>query len=160
MIESKREYFLAECYDPLLWAFLWNVGLRRTKSRELGALSIPSEFLTDTIRGLLDGDGSVMSTVWAPLGVANPYRLLRLRVVFYSGSRVHLDWLRGVLVSFGTSSSIYQDRRPGHESFRLELGARQSRTLLNTIYADSTAPRLNRKFRVWETYLRQRISST
>jgi hypothetical protein len=154
LITTQHDYFAALGYDPLLYEFFRAAGVGRRKSHTIGALVAPSEYLWDLIRGLMDGDGSVMSSVRAPQGTADPYRLLRLRVIFYSASRPHLEWLRGTLANFSIRSSIYEDSRPGHESFRLELSDRQAAALLCRLYADPNAPRLERKWRVWDSHQR------
>lgn len=151
-VTTKREFFVALCYDPLLWHFFAAAGITANKSLTIGALRVPHENLPDTIRGLLDGDGSVMASVRAPNGTAHPYRRLRLRVIFYSGSRLHLDWIREVLSGWTIRCSISEDTRKGHESFRLELSDRQAVVLLTTLYEDPRAPRLERKWRVWQRY--------
>src|SRR5713101_4330634 len=153
-ITTKHDYFAALCYDPLLYDFLEAAGISVRKSLTIGALLVPVEYRPDVIRGLLDGDGSVISSIRAPQGTADPYRLLRLRVLFYSGSRLHLEWLREVLTDFAIRSSIFEDARPGRESFRLELSDRQAAALLAILYRDPTAPRLARKWRVWDAHRR------
>jgi hypothetical protein len=145
---------MALFHDPLLYRFFEAAGVTPRKSRTLGGLSAPTEHIPDVIRGLLDGDGSVMARIEAPMGRNNPYRRLRLRLVFYSGSRAHLEWLRGILANLAIRSSWFEDRRTVNPSYRLTLTDRQAATLLSTIYEDPRAPRLERKWLIWDGYRR------
>jgi len=64
----------------------------------LGGIDVPDAFLLPVVRGLLDGDGSVVNFVHAPTKRLYPnYRYERLMAQFNSASRRHLEWLRGRL---------------------------------------------------------------
>ena len=93
-----------------------------------------------------------MSLNAAPRGIASEYRLLRLRLAFYSGSKIHLEWLQAELAEYGIKGSLQTARRKGHVLYHLIHSDRPAETLLTTIYEDPRAPRLERKWRVWQEH--------
>jgi hypothetical protein len=75
-------------------------------------------------------------------------------VFFLSASRAHIDWLRGRIKELvglnGYVERIVRKKR--HDLFRLKYGKRESIILLRLLYADTTAPCLDRKRRKWIDY--------
>jgi hypothetical protein len=151
-IVSRHPYYQTLCSDPLLYEFLISAGLGPRKSRTLGPIDVPALRLPDVIRGLLDGDGSIMTAHKEAFRYGRTYQRMHLRVVFYSSSKEHLAWLRGLLTDLAIRSSLSVDRRPAHPSFSLTLSDRQSAALLTAIYEDPRAPRLARKHEAWLRY--------
>jgi hypothetical protein len=149
-IIPKSALHMVRLTDYTLYQQLLAVGVQRRKSLTLGALAVPDAFLFDVARGLMDGDGSVMAVRAAPKGVKNPYRITRLRLVFYSGSEPHLEWLRSRLGYFSLRGSIHCATRDGHRLYHLVYSDRQAATILTTAYEDPRAPRLTRKWQTWE----------
>jgi hypothetical protein len=149
-ITPKSDLHMVRITDALLYQHLLALGVKTRKSLTLGALAVPDEFLFDVVRGLMDGDGSVMALVAAPKGLKHPYRLTRLRLAFYSGSRSHLEWLRARLGYFSLRGSIHAVTREGHTLYHLIYSDRQAATILSTAYEDPRAPRLTRKWQIWE----------
>lgn len=136
--------------DATLYRRLLAIGVMPRKSLVLGGLDVPDQFLFDVARGLIDGDGSVMAVNAAPRGLQHPYRITRLRLAFYSGSRPHLEWLRTRLQYFSLRGSIHEATRDGHTLYHLIYSDRQAATILTTAYEDPRAPRLTRKWQTWE----------
>jgi len=66
--------YFTQFHDSALYEWFRSVGLTPRKSLTLGAISVPDEFLLVLVRGLLDGDGSVMKDV--PRGHRPTRRLL------------------------------------------------------------------------------------
>lgn len=151
-IVSRRPYYYAHCSDPWLYDFLASAGLGPRKSRSLGPISAPTMLLPDLIRGLLDGDGSIVVFTDAASKGGQPYRRTRLRVVFYSASHEHLAWLQAILTGLAIRASLQEDRRTSWTYYGLVLSDRQAIALLTTLYEDPRAPRLERKHQIWLSY--------
>ena len=150
-----RPLYRFQTKDVVLYRWLVAAGLTPRKSLTLGSIRAPDALLAHVVRGLLDGDGSIINKVWrADTGRRSDYYYEHLRTQFVSASRAHLDWLRSRLsASLGLRGSICTfvrpDRRPIH---RLAYGKRDSMTLLQWLYVDPTAPCLFRKRSIWYEY--------
>lgn len=148
--------YFTEFHDSRLYEWFRSVGLTPRKSLTLGAIAVPGAQLTSLARGLMDGDGSVLNFVHRPTPKTYPnYRYERLRVVFNSGSKTHIEWLRAQLRSIaGTRGYLGIKTREGrHPFYSLKYGKAASVALLTAFYADPCAPRLLRKWEVWKNYL-------
>ena len=85
-----------------------------------------------------------------------PRRIVRdLRTQLVSASRAHVEWLRcralEVLKLHGYIA-LQRGRDGRHDEYTLRFGKRASLVLLPLLYSDSDAPRLTRKWRVWDDY--------
>lgn len=153
---AGNDHFQAVFGDVEFYRWLRPVGLGPRKSLTIGALRLPNHLLVPLLRGLFDGDGHLSNFVHAPTRAAAPaYRYERLWLFFNSGSRCHLEWLREVLKEqLGLDSYLeVQKARPGkNEFYRLKLGNAASRRMLAAFYVDPAAPRLERKWKIWEGY--------
>lgn len=149
--------YRAQIKDASWYRWLLTIGLTPRKSLTLGALDVPDEFLSSLVRGLLDGDGSIVNFVSRADTTRRPdgsYRYEWFRARFISASREHLEWLQGrIRAARGISGSLVGwgdgQRRTMH---RLEFGRWDSMRLLSWIYADRTAPCLLRKRAIWDGY--------
>ena len=66
--------FKAQFHDSSLYEWFRSVGLSPRKSLTLGGFDVPNEFLFALVRGLLEGDGSVINKVYrADTGRRNDY---------------------------------------------------------------------------------------
>jgi hypothetical protein len=104
----------------------------------------------------MDGDGSVLNFVHRPTVKAQPnYWYERLSVCFHSASKSHIDWLRARLLPTAESDGYVETaKREGrHDFFKLKYGKTASTVLLSAFYADPAAPRLIRKWRIWDAYV-------
>lgn len=151
--------YFAEFYDARLYEWLRQVGLTPRKSLTLGGLRVPDEYVVPLVRGLLDGDGSIANFVHTPTARKYPlYRYERLWTFFNSASRTHIEWLqariRASLALRGRIEELHRNDRH-NPIYRLKFGNRDSRVLLATLYADDRAPRLERKWRIWNAYARR-----
>jgi len=143
--------------DAALCRWLLSVGITPRKSLTLGALNVPDEYLLECARGLLDGDGDITNFVHAPTKKTYPnYRYERIVVGFNSASRAHLDWLRAKLEPL-VDAPGWLGVRPAtderHEFCTLRYGKRDGLRLLPLLYRDPAVPRLERKHRIWLSYL-------
>ena len=149
------------------YRWLQSIGLTPAKSLTLGGIDVPDAVFTDLTRGLMDGDGSLENYVHHPGGNVSRYpnyRYERLNVCFHSASPKHLAWLRDRLRHLLSidgailKAKLKRDRR--NHMYELKYGKHASLTLLPLMYADPDAPRLARKWKIWEAYLaRPRINS-
>lgn len=143
--------------DAEWYEWLRSVGLSPRKSLTLGAIDVPDAYLVPTLRGLLDGDGSILNKVYrADTSQRNDYYWEYLLTRFHSASRLHLEWIaarvaaligvRGYLQEIRSSTPL---RR--HAFFHLRYGKRASLVLLPLLYPPG-APCLERKRAIWLGY--------
>jgi hypothetical protein len=140
--------------DARLYDWLLSIGLTPRKSLTLGAISAPAPFLPHLVRGLLDGDGSILNYMYDGTGKAKG-RYEALTTCFASASQSHVMWLRAVLQSSidvrgSIGSHLARDRL--NAMYRLAYAKRESERLLAWIYPDDDVPCLSRKRAIWETY--------
>lgn len=146
-------------YEEPLHTWLLSVGLMPRKTFELSAIAVPDRYLVPLARGLLDGDGSILSYWHASNRRQYPnHKSLRLVTRFYSASRAHLEWLadrleRALLLRGSIRADDRETRK--HPLYKLEYAKRASRILLSLMYADTAAPRLQRKCDVWLRFLEE-----
>jgi hypothetical protein len=137
--------------------WLAGIGITGRKSLTIGAIAVPNDLMLELARGLLDGDGSIINKrARADTGRRSDYYWEYLQTKFVYASRSHLEWLREHLRSaFGveglTIKRAARDRR--HACYTLRYSKRASHILLPALYRDLRAPRLTRKWQVWQRYL-------
>ncbi len=148
-------YYRVQFGRVRLYRWLLAIGLTPRKSLTLGALGVPDDYLIDTVRGLLDGDGSVLTFSYAGSGKAAGRTYVRLMTRFTSASGAHVEWIHGRLRSaLGIHGSISRLRSAsGNPFFHLTYSTGESRVLLAVLYADHEAPCLRRKRANWERFL-------
>lgn len=154
--ESGGVYYRTQIGDVALYRWLLTIGITPAKSLTIGAIAVPDELLFPLARGLLDGDGSIMNKVArADTKRRQDYRWEYLQTKFVSASRAHLLWLREKLVAAtGSQGLIMTKKAQGrrHACYTLRFSKRDSLRLLPLLYADPSAPRLTRKWRIWADY--------
>lgn len=151
---GKRAYY-AQFSDVAFYDWLVSIGLTPRKSLTLGPIDVPDEHLVPLVRGLLDGDGSIMVFRHRPTRTKYPdYVYERLWVFFLSASRRHIDWLRDRLkTAIGLDGYVERIvRKKKRDLYRLKYGKRESIILLRLLYSDPSAPCLERKRRKWIEY--------
>jgi hypothetical protein len=148
------------------YRWLQSIGLMPAKSLILGAIAVDDALLVDLARGLMDGDGGIANFVHHPGGNVRRYpnyRYERLHVRFRSASRPHLEWLKASLDRvMQIDGPIFTDdsKHTPNPMYELRYGKHASLALLTRMYAEPNAPRLDRKWKIWEAYLaRPRINS-
>jgi len=142
--------------------WLRGVGLSPAKSRTLGMLAVPDEYLADFVRGCIDGDGSVVVYVDRyHAGKSARYVYKRLYVTLGSASRPFLDWLRAALGRLtGLSGSISQRAsHRGRPYWVLRWARRESVRLLGWMYYAPSLPCLARKRHRAEPFLAEATST-
>lgn len=116
---------------------LVSIGVGPKKSLTIGALNISEQYNSHLLRGIMDGDGSIIL-----------YGKKRATVMFASASRNFIEYIEGIVkkVLPDTNVQVYLDKTV----FRLDIGGSvsphcQVMKLLDYIYRDSTL-HLNRKY--------------
>ena len=156
-VELTREgnvVYRTQFSDARLYEWFRSVGLMPRKSLVLGAIDVPDSNVSHLIRGLLDGDGSILNYMYEGTGKANgTYEALR--TVFTSASRAHVEWLRerlrsqlGIWGSIGT----HQPGNRSHPMHRLAYANHESSRLLPWLYSGLEVPCLQRKRAIWDSY--------
>jgi hypothetical protein len=147
--------YYTQFHDSALYEWFRSVGLTPRKSLTIGGLSVPDGFLMPLVRGLLDGDGSIINEVYrADTGRRNDYYWEYLITSFNSGSGEHVKWLRRVLErALKITGSIQESTTSaGNPYFELRYAKGESSLLLPLLYPAS-APCLERKRDIWENYV-------
>lgn len=151
---NKGAYRIQVC-DVRFYRWLESLGITPRKSLTLGEIAVPHLFFFDLVRGLLDGDGSVLIHLVRPNPRAYPeHTYERLRVQFYSASRKHAVWLQSQLADrLGLVGWIGERIRPPRSPlYTLRYSKHDSVALLERLYADPLAPRLSRKWERWNEF--------
>jgi len=143
--------------DVRFCRWLAGIGITGRKSLTIGAIGVPDDLMLELARGLLDGDGSIINKrARADTGRRSDYYWEYLQTKFVCGSRSHLAWLRTCLGSaLGIDGLIIKRAARGrrHACYTLRYGKRASHVLLPALYRDPRAPRLTRKWLIWQRYL-------
>jgi hypothetical protein len=141
------------------YRWLLSIGLTPRKSLTLGPIDVPSTQLAHLVRGLMDGDGSIINHVWRADMTRRPdstYCWEWLNARFTSASQIHLRWVRDQLHrAIGLRGGWIHEtvRENGRRCSALTFGKFDSCTLLGWIYAEPTAPCLGRKRDLWLNYV-------
>jgi len=138
--------------DVGLYRWLLSIGLTPRKSLTLGSIAAPDDVIADLLRGLIDGDGSIMDVTYDGTGKARGKRYRTLLVRFNSASREHITWVRAQISSrfrlaggLGFEEGLYQ----------LTYAKRASLKLLPYLYSSVGVPCLERKRYVWLKFVRE-----
>jgi hypothetical protein len=148
--------FRVQICDVGFYDWLVSLGLTQRKSLTLRAVSVPDAVFLDFTRGLLDGDGSVKTPTVVPNPMRYPGRLYQqLRVQFNSASEQHLVWLRERLnLHLEIGGWLGTHPRAGkHTMYSLRYAKHESMALLRALYRDPAAPRLERKWTIWNEFI-------
>jgi hypothetical protein len=146
--------YYTQFHDSRLYEWFRSVGLTPRKSLTIGALSVPDGFLMPLVRGLLDGDGSIINEVYrADTGRRSDYYWEYLITSFNSGSGEHIAWLRRVLGRVLDLKGSVQETTTtaGNPYFALRYAKAASSVLLPLLYPTG-APCLERKRAIWYAY--------
>jgi hypothetical protein len=152
--DPPRVYYRAQVGNVALYDWLISIGIGPRKSFRLGEIQVPREFLFDLVRGLLDGDRTISKYRYTVPAGPHPYDALNTE--FVSASRIHIDWLRTALAEALEIRGAVKVRAPlqahHHHLYRLRYSKIASIRLLTALYARQQAPRLERKWRIWEVF--------
>lgn len=152
--ETGGVAYYTQFHDSRLYEWFRAVGLTPRKSLTIGGLAAPDDYLMPLIRGLLDGDGSIINEVYrADTGRRDDYYWEYLITSFNSGSAEHISWLQRVLSRvLHLKGSVYETTTSaGNPYFELRYAKRASSILLPLLYPTG-APCLERKRAIWDAY--------
>jgi len=135
-------------------------GMSR-KSFTMEFPKIPGIFLADFIRGYFDGDGSVHLVRYTR--TKDRKRQIDLRSSFTSGSNKFLFKLRDVLTKFPglTPKKVYSyanKKYPKNNHWKLSYGTKDTLKLLKFMYYGGCPLYLDRKYAIYQKYLKNLIS--
>lgn len=105
---------------------------------------LPTEHFYHFLRGVIDGDGSVMVRAG---GKFNRPGYKRLVVTIAAGGEAFLADIQKVV-----GGSLRHNGKPGHASYMLTFDCGKAADLLHKVYADSDLLRLERKYRKWADF--------
>lgn len=151
----NRRAYRVQVVDVGLYRWLEATGLTQRKSLTLGRVGVPDAVFLHFVRGLLDGDGSILVSMVVPNPRRYPvHRYQRLRVQFLTASETHATWLRAEINRLlGLAGWLNVRLRPGvHPQYVVRYSKHESIALLKALYADPSAPRLERKWARWNDF--------
>ncbi|MBI2123754.1 MAG: hypothetical protein HYU04_00735 [Candidatus Wildermuthbacteria bacterium] len=138
---GKKDYYVVQFGDIILYRWLLGIGLTPNKSRTIGALKVPDRYFFDFLRGHFDGDGSCFS-YWDPRWKSS----FMFYVTFNSASLTHIEWLRKTLHRLvGVTGHVCNDGRK--IIWQLKYAKRESKIIIKRLYGRRNTPRLMRKYR-------------
>ncbi|MFC1807551.1 hypothetical protein ACFL0T_04205 [Candidatus Omnitrophota bacterium] len=117
--------------------WLISIGLSTKKSKTLESLRIPKKYMSDFLRGHIDGDGSVRA--YQDKVYKNSERLY---TIFNSASLKHLNWIHE---SISSLYALNGKLRSGTRIWQLVYAKKESILLLNKLYYNKDVPCLKRK---------------
>lgn len=99
---KEKHYSCLQFGDVAFYRFLTTIGFSSRKSLTLGAITVDHLYITDFLRGVIDGDGNI--STWIHRTNGNRQWSLRLT----SASPVFVQWLKGVIESrFDVRGKLY-----------------------------------------------------
>ncbi len=142
---KKGKYYYVQFGNINFYRNLISIGLCANKSKRIGQLRIPKNYLADFLRGHLDGDGTIRA--YTDYVFPNSRRLY---VNFMSASKKHITWLQKTI---NTTYKIKGRIRAEHRIWILIYAKEESKILLRKIYPKQDIPLLRRKWLIAKTYL-------
>jgi len=138
--------------DVGLYRWLQSIGLTTRKSLTLGAIKVPDDLLAHLLRGLLDGDGSIIDCTYDGTGKASGRRYRTLLVRFTTASLEHAEWVRDkIRARYGLMGGLWCE----DGMYQLTYAKRASRRLLPLLYPTFDVPCISRKREVWRNFERE-----
>ena len=137
--QQEKKYFVVQIGDVNFYRFLLRIGLMPNKTKVIGEVQIPSQYIIDFLRGHLDGDGTFYS-YWDPRWKSS----YMFYTVFVSASIDHIVWLRRVLnEKFAIKGHI--SKAKGKSCSQLKYAKQESLKLLRSLYYSDSVVCLERK---------------
>ena len=124
------------------YKWLMSIGLTPRKSLTLGAISIPSKYFVDFVRGCFDGDGTIYS--YMDLRWANSHMFY---ISFASASKIFVEWLQEKLtniISISGHISIAKHKER-NKIYQLRFAKKESLVLIKKMFYNKQVPCLERK---------------
>lgn|GEM_PF-366431 len=135
---KQKIYYRIQFGNVKLYQFFMSIGLMPNKTKDIGALKIPSEYFCDFLRGHLDGDGFTLS-YWD--------KRWKSSYMFYTGfvsaSKKHLEWMHRRIKTLYHIEGILSFS--GRSTYQLMFAKKKSIQLLEKLYYSDTISCLKRK---------------
>jgi hypothetical protein len=151
--EDIRPYYFLQFGNIEFYKFLLSIGLTPNKSLILKDIKVPSEYMKDFIRGVIDGDGSIDR--W--INNFNKVEQWGLRI--NSGAPIFSSWVKDIIEnSFSVKGKIYEytgSNKP-HAIFIVKFGKLAAKTILKEVYYKDCFG-LDRKIREAEECLKSSV---
>ncbi|MDD5155104.1 MAG: hypothetical protein PHF11_01295 [Candidatus Omnitrophica bacterium] len=144
-----------------LYRWLQKIGMVSNKMNFKGKLNIRGGYFVDFLRGHLDGDGSIFTCTDRYMAYkGRRYVYNRLYTNFISTNRRQIKWIRSRIkeilnIQGSLTSYLKKDRKI--PIWQLRFAKNDSLKLLHWIYYKPTLPCLNRKRKIAERFLRNRL---
>ncbi len=124
----KQKNFHIQLSNKNFYDFLLSIGLKPSKSLTLKALTIPSYYFSDFLRGLIDGDGCIRRWVHP----SNKREQWSLRI--YSGSKDFLEWLsEKIKINFNILGKLHKNENR-NTVYVLKFGKMAAREITKRCY--------------------------
>jgi hypothetical protein len=143
---KDKKYYVVQFGDINFYEFLIDLGLTPAKSKTLRSVTIPKKYFFHFLRGCLDGDGNI--SIFKHPESKHP----QFRLRFFSASRLFLEWLLATIAEHADISRGWI--RDESRVCVLSFGKEDSIKLLVLIYKQSENLCLERKFTVYQKFLR------
>lgn len=152
LTRKQALYYRIQFSDARFHRWLQTVGLTPRKSLTLAGIDVPEEHLFHCVRGLLEGDGSILRFTYDGGGKAAGRRYEALLTRFNSASEAHIRWLRSRLQnSLEISGNVARPPATGG-CWQLNYAISESVVLLPRLYVTCHVPKLARKWQTWSRY--------
>lgn len=138
---KTRKYYYVQFGDIHFYKFLLSLGLTPSKSKTIGALKIPPQYFFDFLRGSFDGDGSFYS-YWDKRWASSHM----FYIVFISASPTHINWIRSSVARW-TNLVGHLHKSPNNSAYQLRYAKTEAKIIIDRMYHDPRAPRLERKYK-------------
>ncbi|TAK57374.1 hypothetical protein EPO17_02105 [Patescibacteria group bacterium] len=125
--------------DIPFYTFLLSLGITPAKSKTIGRVLIPEQYLFDFIRGVFDGDGTVYS-YWDKRWKSS----FMFYISFISASDTFIQWLR-MIIENGTGSTGHIKKDGKGSTFQLTYAKKDSIKIINKMYQNKKRISLSRK---------------
>ena len=132
-IHPEKIYFVLQIGDKKFFNFLLSIGLIPKKSLILDKLSVPKNYFTDFLRGVIDGDGTIVS--WVHKSNGNKQWSVRI----YSAASKFVHWLKNETEKiYRVSGKIYGYKHGGRKNtyYQIKFGKFASKVILEKCYYD------------------------
>lgn len=136
----KNKTLRTQFSDVCFWNFLNSIGIHPNKSKTIGHVSIPKDFMSDFVRGVFDGDGSFYS-YWDKRWKSS----LMFYVSIASASKVFIDWIRNEIEELVGIKGHFSAPPSTGTTWQLKYAKSEATLLIGKMYEKSDCLALNRK---------------
>ncbi len=132
--------FRTQIGNVCFYTFLLSIGLTPAKSKTIGSLAIPKEYLFDFLRGSFDGDGcfySYFDKRWRSSHM--------MYLQFSSASLIHLKWIRTELSEQLKVSGHISTSSNSRSIYNLRFAKKEALEIIRKMYYSPSVICLSRK---------------